>query len=450
MKTDHSRGRAWLGTAIVVLSLTMGGTALAGKGDNGGGNGGGKPSKTTTTTTVAPPTTAPPTTVAPTTTAATTTTPTTTTPPTTTPPSERWIVTIGDSAISGEAGRWAGNSNDGAWRHDTGADAYFDNASNTAETIAGCHRSKAAEAHIGTVRSLNLACSGARTTTQTGGDFKPGLDWYVGPEGRSQVVELQDFASSNDVDAVTILIGANNFGFADIVQQCVTNWLTSPSWWKNYCSDDSSVASRFTGAAIDARTDEVAGVIANVAQAMTNAGHGPDDYTLIIQTYWSPIPRGADIRYSESGWSRQDTGGCGIWNRDADWANDVAVVAMNRALTDGVVRSGVTNYVVLDMEQSMNGHRLCERGVGLLEEVGLSTWTDAGAADLTEWVNQIRTVSTVFGPYQIQESIHSSYWGQLAMRNCLRQAYGDGTVSGGVCTSVGGVNALGEPEMSLD
>ena len=26
----------------------------------------------------------------------------------------------------------------------------------------------------------------------------------------------------------------------------MTNWVTSPSWWKNYCSDDSDMTSRFT------------------------------------------------------------------------------------------------------------------------------------------------------------------------------------------------------------
>lgn len=365
------------------------------------------------------------------------------------PPGPSWVVTVGDSAISGEAGRWAGNTNMSSWRHDTGADAYYDNAANTAETTPGCHRSKAAEAHIGDVNSLNLACSGARTYTQTGGDFKPGLDWYDGPAGKSQVVQLQEFATTNDVDAVTVLIGANNFGFADIVQQCVTNWLTSPWWWKNYCNDDRSIRNRFKSGAVDDRTDEVAGAIANVAQAMTNAGYTSDDYTVIVQTYWSPIPRGSDIRYSERGWTRQSVGGCGIWNRDANWANDTAVVKMNQALTDGVVRSGIDNYVVLDMSRALDGHRLCEKGVGLLEEVGLGAWTDAGAADSTEWVSQIRTLTTLFGPYQLQEGIHSSYWGQLAMRNCLRQAYNGGAVRGGTCTSTGGVNAAGEPNMAL-
>src|ERR1700760_1554829 len=79
------------------------------------------------------------------------------------------VVTVGDSAISGEAGRWAGNTNGSSSRTDAlGPTAYYDNASNTAETIPGCHRSKSAEANIGgAVVSANLACSGARTYTYT-------------------------------------------------------------------------------------------------------------------------------------------------------------------------------------------------------------------------------------------------------------------------------------------
>ena len=361
-----------------------------------------------------------------------------------------WVVTLGDSAISGEAGRWAGNTNQSSSKTDTGANAYHDNAAGTGEAIVGCHRSRAAEAHIGGgIGSLNLACSGARTYTQTGSNFKPGLDWYNGPAGKSQVVSLQEFAAANTVKAVAVLIGANNYGFADIVQQCAVNWATSPSWWKNYCYDDSSISSRFTAAAQNARTNEVAGALANVRQAMTNAGYADNSYTIIVQTYWSPIPRGNQIRYSESGWSRLEIGGCEVWNRDADWANDTVVPALNNSLKNAAVRAGLTNYVILDMAQLLNGHRLCENTVGLLEEKGVAAWTSPGAADKSEWVAQIRTVTTIFGPYQIQESMHANYWGQMAMRNCLRTAFNGGAVRGGVCRSAGGVNALGEPNVSL-
>jgi hypothetical protein len=138
-----------------------------------------------------------------------------------------------------------------------------------------------------------------------------------------------------------------------------------------------------------------------------------------------------------------------MWNRDADWANNTAVVKMNQALTNGAIRAGLSNYVVMDMSKSLNGHRICEKTVGLLEEKGLANWQSANAANLTEGFNQIRTTSTLFGPYQLQESLHANYWGQMAMRNCMRQAYNGGAVRGGVCTSSGGLNANGEPNMVL-
>ena len=81
---------------------------------------------------------------------------------------------------------------------------------------------------------------------------------------------------------------------------------------------------------------------------------------------------------------------------------------------------------------------------------GSRTGTSAGAVDRTEWVSQIRTATTIFGPYQLQEASHASYWGQLAMRNCLRLAYNGGAVRGGRCVRVAnGLNARGEPQMGL-
>ena len=45
-----------------------------------------------------------------------------------------WVASVGDSYISGEAGRWAGNSNVSSSNIDAlGSTAYYDNATNTAE-----------------------------------------------------------------------------------------------------------------------------------------------------------------------------------------------------------------------------------------------------------------------------------------------------------------------------
>ena len=364
------------------------------------------------------------------------------------------VVTLGDSAISGEAGRWAGNTNGSSSNVDAlGSTAYWDTP--TGEAITGCHRSKAAQAHIGGgVSSANLACSGARTYTHgtaSGQDFKPGIDFYSDAQGRKgQALALQQYAATHNVKAVTVMIGANNYGFADIVTRCVTNWLTSPSWWKNYCSDDSDISSRFTAARQASETTNVKNALLNVAQAMTNAGYATSQYTILAQTYWSPLPRGSGFRYSESGWSRQSVGGCGVWNRDADWANDTVVPALANTMINGAAASGLPNTKVLELRSSLNGRRLCENTVGLLEEKGVASWTTAGAVDKTEWVAQVRTVTTLLPPYQLQEDAHASYWGQKAMRNCLRQAYNGGSVRGGNCVrSANGLNAQGEPNMLL-
>ncbi|MBU2073604.1 MAG: hypothetical protein KJ938_04130, partial [Actinobacteria bacterium] len=59
-----------------------------------------------------------------------------------------YVVSVGDSYISGEAGRWAGSSNASSGYADAlGPTAYWDTPSG--EAIDRCHRSKAAEAFIG-------------------------------------------------------------------------------------------------------------------------------------------------------------------------------------------------------------------------------------------------------------------------------------------------------------
>ena len=83
---------------------------------------------------------------------------------------------------------------------------------------------------------------------------------------------LQQFAATHNVKAVTVLIGANNFGFADIVQSASTDFLLSPSWWKDYCNDDSSVKAYFTASAVATQTTDIKGALLNVRQAMLNAG----------------------------------------------------------------------------------------------------------------------------------------------------------------------------------
>ncbi|HEY2571230.1 MAG TPA: hypothetical protein VGI27_07145 [Solirubrobacteraceae bacterium] len=364
-----------------------------------------------------------------------------------------WTASVGDSYISGEAGRWAGNTNMSSSTIDAlGSKAYDDNAGETAETIPGCHRSKAAEVNIGGgVSGANLACSGAKTyTVSEGSTFKPGLDFYNSGGKEGQALMLQHFAATHDVKLVAISIGGNNFNFASIVQTCVQDWLLSPSWWPNYCNDDSSVTSNFTASNVAKVKGEITTAIKNVGQAMANAGYSSSQYTILVQDYPSPIPLGSGFRYPQSGFTRQEVGGCGFWNNDANYANETMLPTIAGAVFGAASASGLANVKTMELGSAFNGRRLCEKGVGLLEETGLSTWKGTGAVDKSEWINQIRTVTAIFPPYEIQEDIHPNYWGELALRNCLTQAYNAGTPKGGTCTiSASGVNAAGEPNMSL-
>ncbi|HEU5003127.1 MAG TPA: PASTA domain-containing protein [Actinomycetota bacterium] len=378
-----------------------------------------------------------------------------------------WVVSVGDSYISGESGRWAGNTNGTSTNIDAlGYQAYFDNADHSAETFPGCHRSAKPEIYntFGNGANwANLACSGAEidSTFVNGVITKPGIDWAADSQGhQGQAAMLQSFAASHNVKLVTMSIGGNNFHFADMVSTCVQDYLLTPVWWQAHCSSDSSVTSNFTPSYAAAQAYAIRGAILNVHQAMRNAGYAEGSYTILVQDYPSPLASSTSFRYPESAsWAtdvRQQIGGCGFWNADADFVNGTAVPVIDGAVQSGVAQAaqffqgtyGTSNVQFLELSSALNGHRLCENTVGLLEEKGIANWTSPGAADASEWVNQIRTLSAGgSGPYQQQESLHPDYWAQRAISNCLRQAYSAGSPSGR-CTIAGpGLNGAGEPNM---
>jgi hypothetical protein len=365
-----------------------------------------------------------------------------------------WVASLGDSYISGEAGRWAGNTNESSsWIDALGETAYYDNSGHTAEAIEGCHRSQSAEVYIGgSVSGENLACSGAKTSSFTaeGGDFKPGLDFYNSGGHEGQALMLQHFAAAHNVKLVAISIGGNNFNFASIVQTCIEDFLLTPEWWPAYCSHEKSVTENFSSKNVATVKAAIKGAVQNVATAMTNAGYKSSQYTIMMQDYPSPIPSGSGFRYAQSGYTRQSVGGCGFWNEDANYANSTMLPTIDKTVFGAAEEAGLSNVKTLQLSEAFNGRRLCEKGIGLLEEEGLKSWKQAAAVDETEWINQVRTITAIFPPYQIQEDLHPNYWAQLGLRNCLTQAYNEGTPKGGACTISGaGLNTAGEPNMSL-
>ena len=386
------------------------------------------------------------------------------------------IVALGDSYISGEAGRWAGNTSDWYYLVDGGGSAaYYDNASGTGEAIAGCHRSGSAEVHIdrggyGTVTTINLACSGATTQTRApDGGIKPGVDNCPNdihrtdcPSGvMGQATMLTEEARVHNVKLVVLSIGGNDFEFSSTVAQCAKDFASSSYVWKDYCKDDGSVIARFTDSYVATVKTKLVDAYEDIVLAMRAANYADSDWSLLIQNYPSPLPPGGDIRYNQPGWSRFNNG-CPFWNADADWANDTALPRISSTINSAVATFS-DNYPaidvhVMDVSQALIGHRLCEDTVDLVGyDKPVKLWSNAGASDGSEWVAQIRGILSSGGllplpgsVYYKNESFHPNYWGQLALRNCLRQAYNNGDVRGGKCEFMqAGLGAFDEPMMIL-
>lgn len=369
------------------------------------------------------------------------------------PEGEPWVVSLGDSYISGEAGRWAGNQSGSTSAIDAlGRAAYWD--AEGGEAIERCHRSKSAVIHIGVVRSLNLACSGAITRTKVTSDgyFKPGIDFYEEGSRKGQALMLQEFATDHNVKMVALSISGNDFKFAPIFEACVKAFLVPVL--TPHCKDDATVQAYLSEAAQQTVRGDTTAAILNVAKAMENAGYEDSEWTLVLQLYPQPLPSSAQMRYPESGYSRQYDGGCGLRNGDLDWALTSVLPMINRtyrgAATDAQAQRPTLQVAVLDSSRAFSDRELCSTSVNRVDSKGgVANWQERGSADRSEWVMEINIINA--GDTYGQESLHPNYWGQLALRNCYRQVWNGGNVQGGACerAAAGGVTADCEPNMTL-
>ncbi|WP_455352199.1 GDSL-type esterase/lipase family protein [Streptomyces sp. SYSU K217416] len=314
------------------------------------------------------------------------------------------IVSMGDSYISGEAGRWQGNSltnsgsRDGTDRAWTGSG--YDPGRVYGPTAAnGCHRSDSAEVRsaTGTTQALiNLACSGA--TTRNVFRSTSGGTWYKGEA--PQADQLASVAAQNRVELIALSIGGNDLGFADVITSCATDYIV----WYSYCHDDQQIA---VDAKMDTAMANVGKSVDEIRAVMSAAGYAAADYRIVLQSYPSPIPRSTENRYAESGWSRTNTGGCPFWNKDSDWARDSLVPQIAGRLKAVAAAKGVQ---FLDLRDMLQGREVCARTTGIVSAAR------PASATTSEWARWIDSDSTQ-GP--VQESMHPNYYGQLGQGRCL-------------------------------
>jgi hypothetical protein len=327
-------------------------------------------------------------------------------------------VALGDSFIAGEGGRWLGNSSDPRGdRNGTDRAAYdcgllgcsFDPIRIYGASEAnGCHRSDTAPIESGTIavsRRVNLACSGARTANLRSAA-------QGGAEHRSeapQVDRLARLARRLEVRLVVVTAGANDLGFGRLVLGCVASWLTTPA------SDPRPCAARAQAsleAAASAAREGLLGALADVRAAMRRAGYGPSDYRLMVGGYASPLPPGGSLRYPQGGWSRLHTGGCPVWDADADWAAGSATELINGMLSAAAARRGAE---FLDVSRILAGHELCHRDAARVTD-------DAPPrARTSEWVRALAP-----GQGSLREALHPNAYGQRAIGRCIGLAYAAG------------------------
>ncbi|MEU7016610.1 GDSL-type esterase/lipase family protein [Streptomyces sp. NPDC046385] len=314
------------------------------------------------------------------------------------------VVTMGDSYISGEAGRWQGNSltgsgnRNGTDRSWTGS-GYDPSRVYGSSQTNGCHRSDSAEVKSAgalATEQINLACSGATTRNV----FRASNGGVAYKGEAPQADQLAAVAATRDVKLIALSIGGNDLGFADVITTCATDYIV----WYSYCHDDQQ-------AAVDARIDgamaAVGTSIDEIRAVMTGAGYSSADYRIVLQSYPSPIPRATENRYGESGWSRTNTGGCPFWNADSDWARDSLVPQIANRLK-AVARAKGAQF--MDLRDMLQGREVCAKTSKL---VSSTVPASATTSEWARWIDQNETQ----GP--LQEDMHPNYYGQLALGRCL-------------------------------
>lgn len=278
------------------------------------------------------------------------------------------IVAMGDSYLSGESA--------GSYEAGTDQPGNF------------CHRSALSTVRVTTVagvdRAVNLACSGATTdNVRSGGTARFGEI--------AQTDALAQIARDNRVVAVVVSIGGNDVGFGEIIQDCLVAYLPFvPS-----CREllEPQLPSRL--AAVVPKVDRV---LADIRQTMSTAGYADSDYTLVLQSYPSPVTE--NVR----AWWRRLSSGCPFEFTDLLFSRTVLTPAISAAWRPVAQRHGTA---FLDLSHAFDGHEVCARGITQQQE-----WATGITVDLAQIRNGV-------GANIVAESLHPNAAGHAQIARCL-------------------------------
>ena len=354
-------------------------------------------------------------------------------------------ISIGDSFISGEGGRFAGNiydsresdkaqdkgphnkgnnSNVDAWGgHDFKETYTHDSEHEYIDGNQECHRSDSAEIQS-TKKAfgwtpVNLACSGA-----TSSDILK--DWYLDEE--PQVKQLAKLANDPkyDIKAVVVSIGGNDVGFSDLMSKLVqitdTNSPEDQSWknklnpfvkkkniWEEYAENISEVSAKITT------------TLNTITDTMRSAGYEDDTYRFVYQSYTN-LFAGSNNRYmavdSKSQLKRLESPGVPLSNYTVDYSRSTMVPALTAMTREGWWVAKNKNIQFMNVTNAFEGHELSSKST---EQI-LAKQNKVPNPATAEWVVPINSnfiVGSIAKTSRHFESFHPNRFGQEAYGTCL-------------------------------
>jgi lysophospholipase L1-like esterase len=285
------------------------------------------------------------------------------------------VVALGDSAASGE----------GAGDYEPGTRGEGGN---------WCHRSPHAYVHqLGlavpdvAARSVNLACSGARSANVA---FGSATRYGEG----AQAERLGELATRLRVTAVVLQVGGNDDpALTTTGMACIRAFLdpalpgcratVGPQW----------------PARLAAMAPKVEAAVGDVRTALRRAGYADSDYTFVLASYASPV--------TERMLGVPAARGCPYSRADAAWARTVAFPELGAALRGVAARTGVR---FLDLARATEGREACSRPVAAQE------WQRRLTVDPEALVHG---GLDAIGVHLAHESFHPSAAGHAELGRCV-------------------------------
>ncbi|MFE0463433.1 RICIN domain-containing protein [Kitasatospora sp. NPDC058965] len=270
------------------------------------------------------------------------------------------IVSLGDSAISGEG---AGT--------DT-SDGYF---AGTDGPTDYCHRhpqSEVFDTGLTGLTPVDLACSGAQT-----GDLvsDPTLAQVTGGGSGDfgepkQDAQLARTAAQYNVKMVVVTIGANDdFDFSGIMESCLGQYFPIPKGQGCRDTIGSAVLSQRAAKVVP----KVVAALTDIRNTMRAAGYADGDYQLVYQSYFIPIT--PDIRSND--YATKIAQGCPAYPEDLAWGHNWVVPTFDNALRQAA--EAVPGVRFLDQRRVSYGHEVCAEWTSSPYE-----YTNGDVIDLSE------------------------------------------------------------------